>query len=80
MYDNTEGYDERVDLWALGVVMYECLTGVNPFKAEMLADTEELIKTKTIDCSDPNLSKVSFAGRKFLLHLLTRDPDKRMTI
>ncbi len=25
------GYDEKVDLWALGVSMYKLMTGVTPF-------------------------------------------------
>jgi len=27
-----EGYDKEIDFWALGLVIYEMLSGVNPFK------------------------------------------------
>lgn len=36
-------YTEKVDLWMLGVVMYECLSGVNPFWDTNLKRTMENI-------------------------------------
>ena len=38
-----EPADRRSDLWALGVVIYECLTGVNPFARESAAETLSVI-------------------------------------
>lgn len=33
------GYDERVDLWALGVTMFKLMTGVTPFESEYHSET-----------------------------------------
>lgn len=38
-------YDEKIDVWALGVITYQLLTGKLPFQADTVLDTIELIRT-----------------------------------
>lgn len=33
------GYDEKIDLWALGVTVYRLITGYTPFESEYHSDT-----------------------------------------
>ena len=33
------GYDERADLWALGVTLYRLVTGYTPFESEYHSET-----------------------------------------
>ena len=32
-----EQYDAKCDLWSIGVIVYQCLTGVAPFEVSSLA-------------------------------------------
>ena len=46
---NQEVYDEKVDLWSIGVLTYELIFGTSPFKGENKAKTIE--KVKNLDYS-----------------------------
>jgi len=41
--------DKRTDIWSFGVVLYECLTGANPFVGETVTDSIGAILHKDVD-------------------------------
>lgn len=39
-------YDARVDLWSVGVIMYECLFGKAPYSSSSFQELAEKIRSK----------------------------------
>ncbi|KAG7204805.1 hypothetical protein KM043_005211 [Ampulex compressa] len=71
-------YDARVDLWSVGVIMYECLFGKAPYSS---GSYEELLKKIKDGCpiEIPNVPPVSANCSHLLRALLKRDPMERIT-
>ena len=41
------GYDEKIDLWALGVTIFKLVTGTTPFEREYYSDSIKAIQNGT---------------------------------
>lgn len=71
-------YDARVDLWSIGIIIYECLFGQAPFSSHTFAELAEKIKSSN-PIEIPYGAQVSDKCRELILGLLQRNPNKRMT-
>lgn len=71
-------YDSRVDLWSVGVILYEALFGRAPFASRSYSELEEKIRSNQ-PIELPPGANVSKDCRDLLLRLLERNPDARIT-
>ena len=70
-------YDEKCDLWSLGVVTYLLLTGKPPFRGPDDRSTIHRIKTSEPDYSAPIWERLSPYALELVKNLLQKDPTKR---
>ncbi|KAG1695089.1 hypothetical protein DVH05_020731 [Phytophthora capsici] len=69
-------HDEKVDVWTLGILMYEFLTGAPPFETENTKETYRRIAH--VDLKFP--SHVSSEARDLLTKILRHDPQQRIPL
>ena len=86
----TSSYNEKVDIWAVGVLVFELLLGKTPFEVDDPKDTAELILKASIAERFPSSSEMSqLRGgksplstecRSFISVALEKRPEKRPTV
>ena len=69
-------YDEKADIWSLGAITYEMLTGENLFKAKNLPELMNKVEKGNYFLEVKELSSEIIS---FLNSMLQYDPDKRLS-
>lgn len=71
-------YNERVDIWSIGVITYMLLSGKNPFPGETKDQVRRLIVApEPVDLESEKLSMVSIGAKDFLSKSMNKDARKR---
>jgi serine/threonine protein kinase len=65
-------YSFKSDIWAIGVIFYEMLTGRTPWRAKTEADLKKILKLNSIKSLLP--LKISKISEEFLMKTLAFDP------
>ena len=76
---NRKPYDQKVDMWSIGVTTYLLLCGDTPFNGK---NRQQLFRR--ISCDEPTFAddkwgNISDEGVDFVRKLLTKDPAKRLS-
>lgn len=71
-------YNENIDLWALGVLLYEMVHGKSPYKAKNLKE----ISTKITSCNHNIIfsDDISMELSKLISNMLKFNPCERLTL
>ena len=75
----TGEYNESVDMWSAGVVLYTMLCGSMPFEAEYLQDLIVLIKKGEYDFPSNPWDSISEQAKDLIRSCLQKDPQLRIT-
>jgi serine/threonine-protein kinase ULK/ATG1 len=74
---NYKKYTDKADLWSVGVILYELLTGDTPYSANNIYDLVRMMKYEEVII--PNYINLTSECKHILFSLLQKDPKKRLS-
>jgi len=70
-------YNEKVDIWSIGVITYMLLSGRNPFPGRNKQEVKQMIIHKEIDLEKSYFHNTSDQAKDFIMKALQRDIKQR---
>jgi calcium-dependent protein kinase len=73
-------YDERCDIWSIGVILYILLSGYPPFNGKTSKEVINRVKKDKVQFDDSDWSKISRFAKDLIMKLLDRELSSRITL
>ncbi|CAG7822898.1 unnamed protein product [Allacma fusca] len=80
MFEIDEGYEQTVDMWACGVIMYTLLVGCPPFWHRKQMIMLRNIMEGKYSFNSPEWESITETPKDLIRKLLVVDPEKRLTV
>ncbi|KAH7286730.1 hypothetical protein KP509_32G020600 [Ceratopteris richardii] len=74
------GYDEKVDIWSLGILLHVILSGYVPFHGKSEADIFRNIKTRSLNLNGSPWQEISAEAKELLKAMLQKNSYRRLTL
>ena len=74
-----KNYNEKTDMWSLGIIIYEILIGKNPYSSKDKRGTLKEIFKGNLDFENPHFKNLSFNAQDFIKKLLAINPEDRLS-
>lgn len=74
-----KGYDDKCDIWSIGVMAHILLCGVPPFAGNTDTEIIERVRRGSVSFSESIWSQISTQAKDFLLQLLNKNPSERIS-
>jgi len=75
-----EKYDEKVDVWSTGVIVYILLSGQPPFFGSSKDEIYEDIQKKELNLTGSNWNGISQEAKDFITATLKKTSDERPSV
>jgi len=75
----TSNYNEKCDIWSIGVILYILMSGTPPFIGDTDKETFHKIETEPLQFTSKKWEKISQKAKDFIKKMLDRNVNKRMS-
>ena len=75
-----KNYDEKCDVWSIGVILYIMLCGFPPFNGKSDSDIFKQIKESEVSFNDNSWKHISDSAKELITKMLIKNPDARPSI